>query len=91
MKGNRRGLHLLVLALLLALALSACVRDSHACDDPCCILCRFAELRRQFLPLSLVAACAAAFGACRLAQRALCDLWKRPAHTLVSFCVQLND
>ena len=25
------------------------------------------------------------------AQRALCDLWKRPAHTLVTFCVQLND
>ena len=81
-------------ALLFALLLSVCgsvLCADHVCDDPCCVICRFAELRRQFAwaVLSMIAAalglaCFRLTGIRRSAPR-------QRFFTLVSCSVQLND
>ena len=81
-------------ALLFALLLSVCgsiLCADHVCDDPCCVICRFAELRRQLIWAALcviVAAlglsCFRLSGICRTAPR-------QRFFTLVSYAVQLKD
>ena len=81
---------ILLAALLLSICGSILCAD-HVCDDPCCVICRFAELRRQFAwaVLSMIAAalglaCFRLTGIRRSAPR-------QRFFTLVSCSVQLND
>ena len=96
MKENRSAalVRTLIWALLFALLLSVCssiLCADHVCDDPCCVICRFAELRRQLIwavlcviVAALGLSCFRLSGICRTAPR-------QRFFTLVSFAVQLND
>ena len=81
-------------ALLLALLLSICgsiICAEHICDDPCCVICRFSELRRQLAWATLSLAVAAfGFGLFRLTGIRRSAPRQR-FFTLVSSSVQLND
>lgn len=81
-------------ALLFALLLSVCgsiLCADHVCDDPCCVICRFAEMRRQ-LAWAMLSTVAAAFGLsflCLTGVRRSAPCQR--SFTLVSFGVQMND
>ena len=81
-------------ALLFALLLSVCgsiLCADHVCDDPCCVICRFSELRRQLAWAMLSLAVAAfGFGLFRLTGIRRSAPRQR-FFTLVSSSVQLND
>ena len=80
----------LLLALLLGLCGSMLWAD-HACDDPCCVLCRFAELRRQLIWATLFIF-VAALGPGRFHRTGVRPMAiRRRSFTLVSYAVQLND
>ena len=51
---------ILLVALLLSICGSILCAD-HVCDDPCCVICRFSELRRQ-LAWAVLSMAVAAFG-----------------------------
>ena len=80
----------LLLALLLGVCGSGLFAD-HACDDPCCVICRFAELRRQLFwaTLSMLAAALGPGPFRRTGVRPTAI--RRRSFTLVSYAVQLND
>ena len=96
MKANRSQalVRALSCALLLALLLSICgsiICAEHICDDPCCVICRFSELRRQLAWAVLSTAVAAfGFGLFRLTGIRRSAPRQR-FFTLVSSSVQLND
>ena len=96
MKENRSKAFVRALscALLFALLLSVCgsiLCADHVCDDPCCVICRFAELRRQ-LAWAVLSMVVAAFG---LGVFRLSGIRRSAPRqrflTLVSCSVQLND
>ena len=80
--------------LFAALLLSVCgsiFSADHVCDDPCCVICRFSELRRQLAWAVLSTAVAAfGFGLFRLTGIRRSAPRQR-FFTLVSSSVQLND
>ena len=81
-------------ALLLALLLSVCGSifcADHVCDDPCCVICRFAEMRRQ-LAWAVLSLATAAFGIGLLRLTGIRhSVARQRFFTLVSCSVQLND
>ena len=96
MKENRSAAFVLTLswALLFALLLSVCgsiLCADHVCDDPCCVICRFAELRRQ-LAWAMLSLAVAAFGLSIFRLTGIRRTASRQRFfTLVSCSVQLND
>ena len=81
---------ILLAALLLSICGSILCAD-HVCDDPCCVICRFSELRRQLAWATLSLAVAAfGFGLFRLTGIRRSAPRQR-FFTLVSSSVQLND
>lgn len=96
MKENRSTAlkHALSCALLLALLLSICgsiICAEHICDDPCCVICRFSELRRQ-LAWAVLSMIVAAFGVgCFRLTGIRRSASRQRFFTLVSFGVQMND
>lgn len=87
---NRALSCILLLALLLSVCGSIFCAD-HVCDDPCCVICRFSELRRQLAWAVLSLAVAAfGFGLFRLTGIRRSAPRQR-FFTLVSCSVQLND
>ena len=96
MKENRSTAlkRVLSCALLLALLLSICgsiICAEHICDDPCCVICRFSELRRQ-LAWAVLSMIVAAFGVgCFRLTGIRRSATRQRFFTLVSFGVQMND
>ena len=96
MKENRREalVRALSWALLFALLLSVCgsiLCADHVCDDPCCVICRFSELRRQ-LAWAVLSMIVAAFGVgCFRLTGIRRSATRQRFFTLVSFGVQMND
>ena len=96
MKENRSTAlkRVLSCALLLALLLSICgsiICAEHICDDPCCVICRFSELRRQ-LAWAVLSMIVAAFGVgCFRLTGIRRSATRQRFFTLVSSSVQLND
>ena len=96
MKENRSAalVRTLSWALLFALLLSVCgsiLCADHVCDDPCCVICRFAELRRQ-LAWAMLSLAIAAFGLSIFRLTGIRRSAPRQRFfTLVSCSVQLND
>ena len=80
--------------LLVALLLSICgsiICAEHICDDPCCVICRFSELRRQ-LAWAVLSMIVAAFGVgCFRLTGIRRSATRQRFFTLVSFGVQMND
>lgn len=81
-------------ALLFALLLSVCgsiLCADHVCDDPCCVICRFSELRRQLawamLSLAVAASGSGLFRLTGIRRSAP----RQRFFTLVSCSVQMND
>ena len=94
MEMHRSPVRALCCVLLLALLLSLCgsmIFADHVCDDPCCALCRFVELRRQLFwaTLSMFAAALGPGLFHRTGVRPTAI--RRRFFTLVSYAVQLND
>ena len=96
MKENRSAAFVLTLswALLFALLLSVCgsiLCADHVCDDPCCVICRFSELRRQLawamLSLAVAASGSGLFRLTGIRRSAP----RQRFFTLVSCSVQMND
>ena len=96
MKANRSQalVRALSCALLAAILLSVCGTifcAEHICDDPCCVICRFSEMRRQ-LAWAMLSVAVAAFG---LGLFRLLGIRRSASHqrffTLVSCSVQMND
>ena len=94
MEMNRSHARALCCVLLLALLLGLCgsmLWADHACDDPCCVLCRFAELRRQ-LTWATLSIFVAALGPGLFPRSGVRPMAiRRRSFTLVSYAVQLND
>ena len=96
MKENRSAalVRALSWALLFALLLSVCgsiLCADHVCDDPCCVICRFAELRRQ-LAWAMLSLAVAAFGPGIFRLTGIRRSAPRQRFfTLVSCSVQMND
>ena len=96
MKENRSAalVRTLSWALLFALLLSVCgsiLCADHVCDDPCCVICRFAEMRRQ-LAWAMLSLAIAAFGLSIFRLTGIRRTASRQRFfTLVSCSVQLND
>ena len=96
MKENRSAAFVRTLswALLFALLLSVCgsiLCADHVCDDPCCVICRFSELRRQLawamLSLAVAASGSGLFRLTGIRRSAP----RQRFFTLVSCSVQMND
>ncbi|MDO5324186.1 MAG: hypothetical protein Q4G06_09195 [Clostridia bacterium] len=96
MKAKRNQMRIRVVSciLLAALLLSVCgsiLCTDHVCDDPCCVICRFAELRRQ-LAWAVLSMAVAAFGPGLFRLTGIRRSAPRQRFfTLVSCSVQLND
>ena len=96
MKENRSAAFVCALswALLFALLLSVCgsiLCADHVCYDPCCVICRFAEMRRQ-LAWAVLSLAVAAFGPGIFRLTGIRRSAPRQRFfTLVSSSVQLND
>ena len=96
MKENRSAalVRALSWALLFALLLSVCgsiLCADHVCDDPCCVICRFAEMRRQ-LAWAMLSMAVAAFGPGLFRLTGIRRSASRQRFfTLVSCSVQMND
>ena len=94
MEMHRSPVRALCCVLLLALLLGLCgsmLWADHACDDPCCVLCRFAELRRQ-LTWAALSIFVAALGPGLFPRSDVRPMAiRRRSFTLVSYAVQLND
>ena len=93
-KRNQTRIRALSCALLFALLLSVCgsiLCADHVCDDPCCVICRFSELRRQ-LAWAVLSLAVAAFGPGIFRLTGIRRSAPRQRFfTLVSSSVQLND
>ena len=87
---NRALSCILLVALLLSICGSILCAD-HVCDDPCCVICRFSELRRQ-LAWAVLSMIVAAFGVgCFRLTGIRRSATRQRFFTLVSFGVQMND
>ena len=93
-KRNQTRIRVVSCALLFALLLSVCgsiLCADHVCDDPCCVICRFSELRRQ-LAWAMLSLAVAAFGPGIFRLTGIRRSAPRQRFfTLVSSSVQLND
>lgn len=91
---NRAFLRTLSCVLLAALLISVCGSvfcADHVCDDPCCAICRFSEMRRQ-LAWAMLSLAVATFGLGFLRLTGIRrSASRRRSFTLVSFGVQMND
>lgn len=96
MKENRstaliRALSCILLAALLLSICGSILCADHVCDDPGCVICRFAELRRQ-LAWAVLSLAVAAFGPGLFRLTGIrCSAPRQRFFTLVSCCVQMND
>ena len=86
-----RALSCILLAALLLSVCGSILCADHVCDDPCCVICRFSELRRQ-LAWAMLSTVAVAFG---IGIFRLLGIRRSASYqrffTLVSSSVQLND
>ena len=93
-KRNQTRIRVVSCILLAALLLSVCgsiLCADHVCDDPCCVICRFSELRRQ-LAWAVLSMAVAAFGPGLFRLTGIrCSAPRQRFFTLVSCSVQLND